>query len=250
MSADRALTGKVALVTGGSRNIGRSVAIELARQGADVAVVARGDGESMQSTLAAIEAAGQQALGVVADVANPGSIRAAVAQLDHRFGRLDCLACCAAVRPHKPLEQITPQDWREVMGVNLDGAFYTVHAALSLLGEYREASIITFGGLSAHVGAAERANVIASKMGVIGLTRALAVELAGRGITANCVVPGQIETQRAVGSPPPHLQGESVSAARLGRPDEVASTVGFLAGPQARYITGQTFHLNGGRYFG
>nr|WP_277985150.1 SDR family oxidoreductase [Salinicola tamaricis] len=103
---------------------------------------------------------------------------------------------------------------------------------------------------SAHVGAAERANVIASKMGVIGLTRALAVELAGRGITANCVVPGQIETQRAAGSPPPHLQGASVSAARLGRPDEVASTVGFLAGPQARYITGQTFHLNGGRYFG
>lgn len=250
MSANRLLAGKVALVTGGSRNIGRAVAIELARQGADVAIVAREDGEPMQSTLTAIEATGQQALGLTADVASPDSIKTAMAKLGDRFGRLDCVVCCAAIRPHKPFERITPQDWREVMGVNLDGAFFTVHSALPLLSESREASIITFGGLSAHVGAAEMANVIASKMGVVGLTRALAVELAERGITANCVVPGQIETQRATGSPPPRLQGESGSSIRLGRPDEVASTVGFLAGPQARYITGQTFHLNGGRYFG
>jgi len=244
-------SGKVALVTGGSRNIGRAVAIALAQAGADVAIVARHDDADMSDTVRAIEAEGRRGLGVTADVSDPESISRAVTAVAAAFGRINQLVCCAAIRPHKPLDQVTPQEWRQVIGVNLDGTFYTVHAALPLLKASGAAAIITFGGLSAHTGASERPAVIASKMGVIGLTRALAVELAADGVTANCVVPGQIDTTRKAGAKPPQLRPgiESLSK-RMGSAQEVAAAVRFLAGPDARYITGQTVHVNGGLYFG
>ncbi|MBY6031279.1 SDR family oxidoreductase [Halomonas sp. DP8Y7-1] len=245
------LTGRVALVTGGSRNIGRAVSRGLAEQGADVVIIARHHGQAMDDTLAEVEALGRRGLGLAADVADPESIDVAVAVAARDFGRLDALVCCAAVRPHKPFAELTLEDWRQVMAINLDGPFVAARACLPLLLESDQASIVTFGGVSAHLGAAERANVIASKLGVIGLTRALAVEYAERGITANCIVPGQIDTERAKGSPPPSLKGgKGPLVGRLGSPEEVAALVCHLVGPMARYSTGQTLHLNGGSYLG
>lgn len=250
MTSSTPLRGRVALVTGGTRNIGRSICLELARQGADVAVLASRNGEDMARTLQDIESLGRQALGLCADVSSAEAMEQAVQQLDRRFSQLDILVCCAAIRPHQPVDELAPEAWRQVMAVNLDGPFLATRAALPLLSASDQGAIITFGGVSAHLGAAERASVIASKMGVVGLTRALAVELAERCITANCVVPGQIDTQRPVNSPTPQLASGSTAAQRLGRPEEVASMVAYLAGPDARYITGQTLHINGGRYLG
>ena len=245
------LSGRVALVTGGSRNIGRAVALGLAEQGADVAIIASHHGQAMDDTLAEIEALGRQGLGLAADIADPEAVDAAVASVGERFGRLDSLVCCAAIRPHKPFAELTFDDWRRVMAVNLDGPFLAARACLPLLLASDQAAIVTFGGVSAHLGAAERANVIASKMGVVGLTRALAVEYGERGVTANCIVPGQIDTERAAGSPPPRLSGgKGPLVGRLGMPEEVAALVCHLVGPAGRYSTGQTFHLNGGSYLG
>ncbi|MEC8917486.1 MAG: SDR family oxidoreductase [Pseudomonadota bacterium] len=245
------LEGRVALVTGGTRNIGRAVALGLAEQGADVAIVATHHGQAMSDTLADIRALGRQGLGLVADIADPEKVEGAVARVGEHFGRLDTLVCCAAIRPHKPFAELTVEDWRQVMAVNLDGPFLVAKASLPLLLDSDQAAIITFGGVSAHLGATERANVIASKMGVVGLTRALAVEYGEQGVTANCIVPGQIDTERPAGSPPPRLAaGKGPLVRRFGRPDEVAAMVCHLAGPMGRYSTGQTFHLNGGSYLG
>lgn len=245
------LTGRVALVIGGSRNIGRAVTLELARQGADVAIIASHHGEAMSETLAQVEALGCQGLGLVADLADPEAVECAVQRVSERFHRLDSLVCCAATRPHTPFAELTLEEWRRVMAINLDGVFLASKACLPLLLDSDQAAIITLGGVSAHRGAAERAHVIASKMGVVGLTRALAVEFGERGVTANCIVPGQIDTERPAGSPPPRLQGgEEPPVGRLGRPEEVAALVCHLAGPMSRYTTGQTFHLNGGSYLG
>ncbi|GHB11514.1 SDR family NAD(P)-dependent oxidoreductase [Modicisalibacter luteus] len=245
------LGGRVALVTGGSRNIGRAVALGLAEQGADVAIIASHHGQAMSDTLADIEALGRRGLGLAADIADSEAVEAAMAKVRETFGRLDTLVCCAAIRPHKPFAELTVEDWRKVMAVNLDGPFLAAKACLPLLLTSDQASIVTFGGASAHLGAAERANVIASKMGVVGLTRALAVEYGEQGVTANCIVPGQIDTERPAGSPAPSLKGgKGPLVGRFGRPDEVAALVCHLAGPSGRYCTGQTFHLNGGSYLG
>lgn len=251
MSHDNVLSGRVVLISGGSKNIGRSVALELACSGADIAVMARHDSDEMRQTLTAIRARGRRALGLCADVADPEAIAAAINQLQARFGRLDGVVCCAAIRPHQPFEEISPAAWRDVLGTNLEGPFYLIQQSLALLKTSDQAAVVTFGGVSAHLGAARRAHVMASKMGVVGLTRALAVELAEYGITVNGVVPGQIETQRPAGSPAPQLRsGQLPPVGRMGQPEEIAAMVGFLLGPRGRYITGQMMHVNGGSYLG
>lgn len=246
----RPLEGSVALVTGGSRNIGRAVALALAEQGASVAIIASHHGQAMDEALGEIAALRQQGLGLVADMRDPDAVTTAVARIGDHFGRLDSVVCCAAIRPHMPFDQLTLEDWREVMAVNLDGPFVVAKACLPMLLASDRAAIVTFAGVSAFLGAPDRANVIASKMGVVGLTRALATEYGARGITANCIVPGQIETARPADSPPPQLNTpEAPLVGRLGQPREVAALVCHLVGPAGRYLTGQTLHLNGGSYF-
>ena len=231
------LQGKVALITGAGRNIGRAIALELAAAGASVVVNARSSRAELDSVAAEVNG-----LPVLADVTDEAAVGRMVKLALERFGRLDILVNNAAIRAVEPIEHITLERWREVSSVILDGAWICSHACLPHLSN--EGSIINIGGMSAHTGAAGRPHVVAAKAGLVGLTRALAHDLAPRGVTVNCVVPGLIETKRT--SPSAH-RSESLLG-RRGTPEEVAAAVRFLSGPGARYITGQTLHVNGGGF--
>jgi 3-oxoacyl-[acyl-carrier protein] reductase len=243
MSA-RELDGKVALVTGGARNIGRAIALDLADGGAAVVIVVRSDSARADAVAREIEARGGQALAIRADITDPADVRRAVDAATQRFGRLDILVNNAGIRPEAPLEQLTLEAWRQVMAVTLEGPLLLVQAALPAL-EKSKGSIINIGGLTAYTGAARRAHVVAAKAGLDGLTKALAVELATRDITVNLVAPGLIDTERD-GPEPEHRKARTSLLGRRGRPEDVAAAVRYLAGPKARYVTGQTIHVNGG----
>ncbi len=244
------LTGQVAVVTGAARNIGRAIAVDLARGGASVVVHANTSTEAAEETVRLVQAEGGKAVLAGGDVTSQADMEALMALALNAFGRIDILVNNAALRKETPFEQLDFAEWREVMSVILDGAFLCAKAVLPALKAAGGGSIINLGGMSAHVGATERAHVIAAKTGVVGLTRALAHDLAPFHITANCVVPGQIDTQRGKsGHGSASLAAARVPlAGRRGRSDEVASMVRVLAGPQSRYITGQTIHVNGGAF--
>ncbi len=245
------LAGRVAVVTGAGRNIGRAIALALADAGAAVAVNGRTSRADVDAAVAEIESRGGKALAVMADVSDEAAVQRMVAAALERFGRLDVLVNNAAIRPEKPFESLSLSDWRAVHSVILEGAFLTVKAALPHLKASGSGAIVNIGGMSAHTGAKHRAHVVAAKLGLIGFTKGLAHDLAGSGITANCVVPGLIDTVRAAGTKPPqHHQLSNTLAGRFGTPQEIAAAVRFLAGPDARYITGQTLHVNGGTYLG
>jgi 3-oxoacyl-[acyl-carrier protein] reductase len=242
----RELAGMVALVTGAGRNIGRAIALALADAGASVVLNARSSIDEIRSVQAEI---GANALPVLADVTDPAAVERMLAQTRERFGRLDILVNNAAIRAVEPIEQISLARWREVTGVILEGAWNCSQEALPLLKSGTGGSIVNIGGMSAHSGARGRPHVVAAKAGLVGLTRALAHDLAPFGITVNCVVPGLIETARSAssGAHSAH-EGRQTSLGRRGTPEEVAGAVRFLAGPGARYITGQALHVNGGAF--
>ena len=246
------LTGRVALVTGSARNIGRTIALGLARAGATVMVNALSDEMQAQRVAQEIRDLGGRAQVHLANVANPQEVQGMVHACIESFGRLDMLVNNAALRRHAQFEQLGWEQWREVMGVILDGSYLCAHAALAHLKKSDMASIINLGGLSAHTGSKDRAHVIAAKTGLIGLTRALACDLSEFNINVNCVVPGLIETERGEsagkGAPEHHAKNKTLSGQR-GTPQNVADLVEFLCGPKARYITGQTLHANGGAFF-
>lgn len=241
------LTGRVALVTGAARNIGRAIAVALAARGADIAVHAGRDAAAGAETAAAVREAGRRATVVAGDIADPATARRVVAEAAGALGRLDIVVNNAASRPEAPIAEIAYEDWRRVMGICLDAVFLVCQAALPHLQASDAAAIVNIGGLTGHTGAAHRAHVIAAKAGVVGLTKALAHELTPLGITVNCVAPGLIETART-GKGPAHHDTRSNLSGRRGRPEEVADAVAFLCGPGARYITGETLHVNGGAY--
>ena len=245
------LAGRVAIVTGAGRNIGRAIALALANAGAAVAVNGRANRAEVDAVVAEIESRGGRALALMADVSDEPAVQRMAGAVADRLGRIDILVNNAAVRPEKPFESLSLADWRAVHSVILDGAFLTVKAALPHLKASGSGAIINIGGLSAHTGARQRAHVLAAKSGLIGFTKALACDLAGDGITANCVVPGLIDTVRAPGTKPPqHHQSSKTLVGRSGTPQDIAAAVRFLAGPEARYITGQSLHVNGGAYLG
>ena len=250
MRKERELEGKVALVTGGARNIGRAIARELAAAGAAVMVNANTSREDAEQTVSLIRSEGGKAALHIADVTDAKAVGALVAATEKEFGRLDVLVNNAAIRAETAFAGMKLEDWRRVLSVVLDGAFLCSQACLPHMARAGGGAIVNIGGLSAHTGAAGRAHVVAAKAGLIGLTRALALELAPQGITVNCVVPGTIETLRGLpGAPerPAHRQALP-PAGRRGEPAEVAAAVRFLCGPGARYITGQALHVNGGGY--
>jgi len=252
MTAANALAGKVAIVTGGARNIGRAIAGALAAGGAAVMVNANTSVDEGRKTVAAIRAAGGRAALQLADVTDAAQVAALAAAAVAEFGRLDILVNNAAIRAETPFAELPLEEWRRVIATVLDGTLLCTQACLPHLARAGEGAVVNIGGQTAHRGPAGRAHVVAAKAGLAGLTRALALDLAPHRITVNCVVPGTIRTQRGLpGAPelPEHRRGLP-ALGRRGEPEEVASAVAFLCGPGARYITGQSLHVNGGGYMG
>ncbi|HLX13862.1 MAG TPA: 3-oxoacyl-ACP reductase family protein [Bradyrhizobium sp.] len=245
------LTGKVAIVTGAGRNIGRAIALALADGGASILVNARSNRAEADAVAREIEAMGRKAVVHIGDVADASSVQAMAEMAIKQFGRIDILVNNAALRREKPFAEMSYAEWREIMNVTLDGAFHCVKACLPHLKRSGSGTIVNIGGLSAHTGARDRAHVVTAKAGIVGFTRALAHDLASDGITVNCVVPGLIGTPRPKDKPEPahHLIHRTISGER-GSPEDVAAAVRFLCGPAARYINGQAIHSNGGAYLG
>ena len=248
---DKELAGKVAIVTGAGRNIGRAIARHLAAAGAAVVVNVRTNKAEADAVVKVIEAVGGKAIAVVADVADPAAVEAIAHAALKAFGRIDILVNNASLRREKPIDQMSYTDWREVMGATLDSAFHGVRACLPALKKAGGGTIINVGGLSAHIGSKNRTHVMTAKAALVGFSRALAHDLAADKITANCVVPGAIDTTRPGSSPNPahHLTHGTITGER-GKPDDVAAMVRFLAGPGGRFVTGQTIHVNGGAFLG
>jgi 3-oxoacyl-[acyl-carrier protein] reductase len=244
---------KVALVTGAGRNIGRSIAVALARDGFDIAVnVARSKAEG-EAVVNEVRALGRNALLCVADVADPAQVQKMFADVKARWGALQVLVNNAAIRGEEALEDMTFERWRNVVSICLDGAFLCSQQAAKLFSEAQGGNIINVGGLTAHTGATHRAHVVAAKAGLVGLTRALADELACKGVRVNCVSPGLIDTVRNAASAPVsprHHQTRTNFLKRHGSAEEVADVVAWLASPQSSYVTGQVIHANGGAYLG
>jgi 3-oxoacyl-[acyl-carrier protein] reductase len=235
--------GKVALVTGAARNIGRAIALSLASGGAKVAVNTRSNAEQARGVVDEIKTLGSDAEAYVADVAHAAQIQAMVDAVLKRFGRLDILVLNAALREHVHFDEISFEDWRRVLSTNLDSVFLMTKACLPALKQAGDGRIVTFAGVTALLGLKDRAHVAASKHGVVGLTKALAQDLAEWGIRVNCISPGQIETSR-VGAVVD--RSKQIPLGRKGSPFEIAGMVRTLCGPGGAYMTGQTLHINGG----
>lgn len=241
------LAGKVALVTGAARNIGRAIARALAAGGASVMVNAKTSRAEAEKT---VEMIGAQGAVHIADVTRPDEVQALIDATMKRFGRLDFLVNNAAVRYETPFSSITFEEWRQVLAIVLDGAFLCARAALPHMISAGGGTIVNIGGQTGHRGAAERAHVITAKAGLAGMTKALAMDLAAHRITVNCVVPGTIDSQRGLPGVPdrPAHRLAVPPIGRRGEPEEIAAMVRMLCGPEARYITGQAIHVNGGGY--
>jgi len=250
MAENKELIGKVAIVTGAGRNIGRAIALALARAGASVIVNVRSNQIEAEGVVREIEAGGSKAVAVPGDIGEEKTAGALAETALKRFGRIDILVNNAALRREKPIGDMSYAEWREVMNVILDGTFRCVHACLPAL-KKSGGSIINIGGMSAHIGSKDRAHVITAKSALVGFSRALAHDLAADKITANCVVPGAIDTTRPASSQNPahHLTHGTITGER-GKAEDVAAMVRYLCGPGGRYVTGQTIHVSGGAYLG
>jgi 3-oxoacyl-[acyl-carrier protein] reductase len=242
------LTGKAALITGGSRGIGKAIALRLARQGADVAFSYRGNAEAAKATAAEIEAIGTNALAVQGDVRDPESAEAVVKAALEAFGKVDILVNNAGVTRDDLIMRMTAEAWREVLETNLFGAFWMTKAVTRPMLKARAGRIVNITSVSGQAGQMGQANYSSAKAGLIGLTKATARELASRGITVNAVAPGFVLTELTQDLPD-NLKAEITSRTPLGRfgtTEEVADAVAFLASDEAGYITGQILAVDGG----
>ncbi len=242
------LEGKTALVTGSGRNIGRSIALALARDGADVVVNARSNKAEAEAVAAEVEELGRKALPILADVGDKEQLEALLDQALDRFGGLDIVVNNAATRPHKPFAEMSYDDWRGVLATDLDSAFLTTKAALPGMMQKGWGRVVNLSGLQAFQGRHGGAHISAAKVGLIGLTRALATELGPSGIVVNCIVPGAIDTSREGLSNVTRGSGRvsEIPVGRLGYTDDIASLCAFLCSDAAGFINGQTIHCNGG----
>lgn len=242
------LAGKVALVTGGARNIGRAIARSLAAGGATVMVNANTSREAAQETVDLITSAGGKATLFMADVTDTSAVARMVDETVQRFGRLDILINNAAIRSETPFAQTSLEEWRRVLSTVLDGAFICTQAVLPHLIRAGSGAVVNIGGLTGHKGALNRSHVVTAKGGLASMTKALALDLAEHQITVNCVVPGTIDTQRGLPGAPerPGHRNAVPPIGRRGTSEEIAAMVRMLCGPDARYVTGQSIHVNGG----
>jgi len=245
---DKPLAGKVALVTGAGKNIGRAIALRLARDGASVVVNGRRDQAVVEAVVGEINALGGQAIGCIADVTDPAAVGRMIEQTVAAMGGLDILVSNAGLRRQTAFLDMQLAEWREILSVALDGAFILARAAAPHMIPRGGGAMVALSGISTHVGTPNRCHVSASKAGLEGLMRALAIELAPHRITCNCVAPGAVDTVRgaSAGALPGTLGNEKIPLKRKATPDEIAAMVRMLVGPEGSYVTGQTIHVNGG----
>jgi len=247
---DEALKGRIALVTGGSRGIGRAICIALAARGAHVIVNYASRDDAAHETVSLIEEAGGQALISGFDVSDAGATAAEIKRLGKELGGLDIVVNNAGIAVNGLFMRFKADDWQRVMDVNVTGAFNVSKAAVGLLLKAREhGRIIQISSVIGEIGNAGQAAYAASKAALFGLTKSLAKELAPRGVCVNAVAPGYIATDMTAAHLPEEQQAKLVEAIPLGRvgdPQHVADAVAFLAGPEAAYITGQVLRVNGG----
>jgi 3-oxoacyl-[acyl-carrier protein] reductase len=242
------LSGKTALVTGGSRGIGRAIALRLAEQGADVAFTYKGNAAAAAETVAAVEALGRRALAIQADCSQSDAAEPAVKAVLDAFGKVDILVNNAGVTRDDLIMRMSPEAWREVLETNLFGAFWMIKAVTRPMLKARGGRIINITSVSGQAGQTGQANYSSAKAGLIGLTKASARELASRSITVNAVAPGFVLTELTQDLPEA-LKDEIVARTPLGRfgeTGEVANAVAFLASDEAAYITGQVLAVDGG----
>jgi 3-oxoacyl-[acyl-carrier protein] reductase len=243
------LDGKVALVTGSGRNIGRATVLQLAREGANIIVNARSNAEEVDSVVREVQEIGGKAIGIVADIGKKDEVEAMASRALSAFGRVDILINNAAIRPHKPFMDVTDADWELVRGVVLDGAFYLTRALIGKMVENKFGRVLFFVGDGAYSGRGSgRAHLSAAKMALVGLARGLASEFAPHNIRVNVVSPGSIDTRR---DNPEWYHGRvpdagGIPLGRQGTVDEIAATCLFLVTEDGGFITGQTIHVNGG----
>ena len=243
------LEGKVALITGSGRNIGRATALKFAGEGAHVVVNARANQQEAEAVAREVRDLGVKSAPILADIGSKAEVEALSEKAMSEFGRVDILVNNAAIRPHKPFTEVTDEDWERVRGVVLDGAFYLTRALLPAMVKNKYGRILFFcgdGSISAR--GSGRAHLSAAKMGLIGMARGLASEFAAHNIRVNVVSPGSIDTRR---DNPEWYQGHTPNAAgiplgRQGHVDEIAATCLFLVSEDGGFITGQTIHVNGG----
>jgi 3-oxoacyl-[acyl-carrier protein] reductase len=243
------LKDKIALITGASQGIGRDTALAFAEAGAKVAVAARNE-ERLASLVSEIEAVGGAALAVKMDVADAEQVKAGFKQVLEKFGRLDILVNNAAITRDGLAMRMKPEDWEAVLKTNLTGAHLCSQQALATMMRARTGRIINISSVVAQSGNAGQANYVAAKAGLIGLTKAIAIEIASRNITVNAVAPGFIETPMTEVLPDQVKEAlkTRIPLGRMGTPREVASAIVFLASDEAGYITGHVLNVNGGMH--
>lgn len=246
MAEMQELAGKVALVTGAAKNIGRATALELAKAGAAVAVNTRNSVEDAKKVVADIRAAGGQAELVVADIADPGQVKSMADGVMQQFGRVDFLVLNASVRTEKPFLELSYDEWRVPLSITLDGAFYLAQACIPSMIANGGGSIVTLGGMMSLSGAKKRIHGSVAKHGLVGFTRGIAREFGDRNIRANCIAPGQMNTVRAAGRTAP-LGDAMIPLGRKGDAEEIATVVRFLCSPASSYLSGQSIQINGGQ---
>lgn len=247
---DKRLNGKVALLTGAVRRNGRAMACALAGEGAKIVINTRASKREAEAAVSEIEALDADAMVHLADVTDEKAVAKMIEAVISRFGRLDILVNNAADRVQSPFLDITYAQWKSIISVILDGAFLCSRAALPHMLAEGGGRIVNIGGLAGHAGAIERAHVATAKAGLVGLTKALAVEFAQKGVTVNCVVPGKIggERPKTAGESPPLVGGKGPLVGREGTFEEVAAIVLALCLPTGAFVTGQAIHVSGGMY--
>lgn len=254
--ASSRLKNKVAIITAAGRNMGRAIALDLAREGASVVVNARSNEAEVREVVESARALGAQAEPFIGDVGQRDVVEALVAATVKRFGTVHVLVNVVGVRPAKPFLEITDEELQAILSVNLLSPWYASQAVLPYMVRQRYGRIINFSGVKVFSGGAGRAHVLMSKAGVLGLTRALAFEFGESGITVNTIVPGAFDTQRRMEWYPkendPSWQNNqraaTIPAKRLGAPEEITGIVTLLASEAGAYINGQSIHVNGGEY--